>query len=88
MDLLRSGLTKQIVVDRAAVRANQLEPGLHPKRPVVLVYVGGRRYLAAGVEIAGPCRVVYRPDAPLKACGSTVWLETEAAVEISHCTTA
>jgi hypothetical protein len=31
------------------------------------------------VEIAGPARVVYRPDRPL-SCGARVWVETEAPV--------
>jgi len=33
------------------------------------------------VEIAGPCRVVYRPDAPL-SCGARVWIETDSEVSI------
>jgi hypothetical protein len=32
------------------------------------------------VEINGPSRVVYSPDAPLP-CGATVWIETESEVE-------
>lgn len=30
-----------------------------------------------GVEINGPCRVIYSPDKPLP-CGATVWIETES----------
>jgi len=31
------------------------------------------------VVIFGPCRVIYRPDAPLP-CGAQVWIETEGKV--------
>ena len=31
------------------------------------------------VEIKGPCKVVYRPEAPLK-CGAKVWIETNGEV--------
>jgi hypothetical protein len=34
---------------------------------------------AREVFIAGPCRVVYRPDKPL-ACGARVWIETAGKV--------
>mgnify|MGYP005836914295 CR=1 FL=1 len=34
---------------------------------------------AVEVEIAGPCKVIYRPDKPLK-CGARVWIETESDV--------
>ena len=33
------------------------------------------------VEIAGPSRVVYRPDKPL-SCGAKVWIETESEVTL------
>ena len=33
------------------------------------------------VEIAGPCRVIYRPDKPLP-CGARVWIETDSEVTI------
>lgn len=31
------------------------------------------------VVVTGPCRIVYRPDAPL-SCGARVWIETESTV--------
>jgi hypothetical protein len=34
------------------------------------------------VEVAGPCRVVYRPEQP-KHCGAKVWIETLAPVLIA-----
>ena len=33
------------------------------------------------VEIKGACRVVYRPDKPLK-CGAKVWVEVESGIPI------
>lgn len=33
------------------------------------------------VEILGPSRMVYRPDAPL-ACGAKCWIETDASVNL------
>jgi hypothetical protein len=33
------------------------------------------------VAINGPCKLVYRPDKPLK-CGATLWIETESEVSI------
>ena len=32
------------------------------------------------VMIAGPCRIIYRPDKPL-SCGARVWIETESEVK-------
>jgi len=37
--------------------------------------------LAHEVVIAGPCRVVYRPDSPL-SCGARVWIETDGEVTV------
>jgi hypothetical protein len=36
------------------------------------------------VQINGPCRITYRPDAP-KSCGATVWLETLSSVDVIRC---
>lgn len=33
------------------------------------------------VQINGPCRLVYRPDAP-RSCGASVWIETFSSVDI------
>lgn len=32
------------------------------------------------IEIDGPCKIIYRPDKPLK-CGAHVWIETQAEVK-------
>lgn len=49
--------------------------------PVITVKQGrGNRYGHA-VKINGPAEVVYSPDRPLH-CGATVWIETEAEVEV------
>lgn len=33
------------------------------------------------VEITGPCKIIYRSDAPL-SCGAKVWIETTSKVEM------
>lgn len=50
-------------------------------RPALTVknYKANRR--AYGVEIAGPSKVVYRPEKPL-SCGARAWVETTSAVKI------
>jgi len=37
---------------------------------------------AREVFIAGPCRVVYRPDNPLD-CGARVWIETDSEIVVN-----
>ncbi len=49
------------------------------REPVITVKTHRSNDYASEVEIAGPCRVVYRPDSPL-SCGATVWIETESEV--------
>lgn len=43
----------------------------------------GRKRIGNGYEvnINGPCKIVYRPDAPLD-CGARIWIETESEVSI------
>jgi len=36
---------------------------------------------ASEIRVDGPCRIVYRPDAPLP-CGAHVWIETKSDIEI------
>lgn len=36
---------------------------------------------ASEIVVDGPCRIVYRPDAPL-ACGAHVWIETTAEIDV------
>lgn len=49
------------------------------RRPVITCKNYRRTTYAHEVEIHGPCRLVYRPDKPLK-CGARVWIETEGHV--------
>ncbi len=48
--------------------------------PVLTVKNYKQNTYAHEVEIDGPCRIVYRPNAPL-SCGATVWIETTAPVK-------
>jgi len=49
------------------------------RSPVLTVKTWKSNTYAHDVEILGPCRVIYRPDDPLK-CGAKVWIETESEV--------
>jgi len=49
------------------------------REPVITIKKGASNTYAHEAEILGPCRVVYRPDAPLK-CGARVWIETDHEV--------
>ncbi len=49
------------------------------REPVLTVKTYKSNTYAHEVEIAGPCKVVYRPDKPL-SCGARVWIETEGEV--------
>jgi len=50
--------------------------------PVLTVKTYKSNDYAYEVEINGPCKIVYRPDAPL-SCGARVWIETQAEVAIT-----
>jgi hypothetical protein len=49
------------------------------RQPPLTVKTYKDNVYASEVVITGPCRVVYRPDAPL-SCGAHVWIETESEV--------
>ncbi|MEB3826026.1 DNA-binding protein [Phormidium sp. CCY1219] len=51
------------------------------KEPVISVKHGSSNRYGFEAEIAGPSRVVYRPDKPL-SCGAKVWIETLSSVEL------
>lgn len=63
-------------VNQHVVRANTKA---HANDPCLTVKTYKSNIYAHEVVITGPCRVVYRPDAPL-SCGARVWIETEHAV--------
>ena len=49
--------------------------------PVFSVKIRGENTYGHQVQINGPCRLVYRPDAP-KCFGATVWIETFSPVDV------
>jgi len=49
--------------------------------PVLTVKTYKSNEYAYHVNINGPCKVVYKPDNPLR-CGAKCWVETESEVEI------
>jgi hypothetical protein len=51
------------------------------KIEVITIKRGKDNTRCFGVEINGPCRIVYSPDAPLKKGGARVWIETYADVD-------
>jgi hypothetical protein len=51
------------------------------KEPVITVKQGFKNTYCHEVEIAGPSRLIYRPENK-KSCGATLWLEIEPTVEI------
>lgn len=70
-------MKKIIHVNQHIIRRNQKSDFTYPPL-LVKTYKGSTH--AMEIEIKGPCRVVYRPDKPLK-CGARVWIETESEVE-------
>lgn len=52
------------------------------KKPVFVIKTENSQQYGHSVEIKGPSKLVYDPLGKAK-CGSRVWLETEAEVEIS-----
>ncbi len=66
-----------IHVNQHNIRANRKGA----KKKVLTVKTYKSNLYADGVVIHGPSRLVYSPCKPLK-CGATVWLETEAVVEL------
>ncbi|MCT7973037.1 helix-turn-helix domain-containing protein [Laspinema olomoucense] len=50
--------------------------------PVLSVKHGSSNQYGYEVEVAGPCRVVYRPEQP-KDCGAKVWIETLSPVWVA-----
>jgi len=49
--------------------------------PVLTVKTYKDNNYAYVANINGPCKVVYRPDKPLK-CGAHVWIETQSKVDL------
>lgn len=68
----------RIHVNQHVIRHNRTH-GLND--PVITVKTWKSNQYAYEVKIHGPSRVVYTPECPL-SCGATVYVETEAEVEI------
>ena len=49
--------------------------------PVLTVKTYKSNDYAHEVEILGPSKIIYSPDAPL-SCGAHVWIETQSEVKI------
>ena len=69
----------RILINKHNIRHNLKN---EDKKPVISVQQGKKITYGKGVFIDGPCAIMYNPDHPLK-CGATVWIETEAKVNIS-----
>jgi hypothetical protein len=67
---------KRIHVNQHNIQANRKDGG---HRPVITVKTYKSNDYAHDVMIAGPSKIVYRPDKPL-SCGAHVWIETQAEV--------
>ena len=65
----------KVHVNGHVLRANKRDGTTFP--PLV-AKAGRRRVYGQSVEIAGPSRLVHRPDRPLN-CGAVVWVEADAA---------
>jgi len=67
-----------IHVNQHVIRSNK-KTGAHA--PVLTVKQGKVNRYAHEVQIAGPSKIVYRPDKPL-SCGARVWVETFGEVTL------
>ncbi|NEO13553.1 MAG: helix-turn-helix domain-containing protein [Moorea sp. SIO4G2] len=69
----RTNYTKAVIhVNQKVIRQNH---NTGERNPVITVKRGSKNTYGHTVEVNGPCRVMYRPDEPLK-CGARVWIET------------
>ena len=71
-------MKKYIHVNQHRIRSNSKH---NKNEPVLTVKTYKSNDYGHEVEIAGPCKVVYRPNKPL-SCGARVWSETESEVKI------
>ena len=72
-------MIKRIHINQHIIRRNK-KTG--EREPVITVKTYKSNDYASSVEILGTSRVIYSPDKPL-SCGATVWIETDAEVEIT-----
>lgn len=69
----------RVHVNQHVIRSNQKTGA---REPVLTVKQGRSNVRANEVVLAGPARVVYRPDAPL-SCGARVWIESSHPVDVT-----
>jgi hypothetical protein len=73
---------KRIHINQHVIRRNMKKTdGVY--EPTVTVKDGKKNTYCYGVDILGPCSVVYSPDKPL-SCGAKVWIETDAQVVLQQ----
>ena len=72
-------MKKIINVNRHIVAAN--EKNGTAAAPLSCKVGRGKATYGKRIEIAGPCVIVYSPNAPL-SCGARVWIETESPVKV------
>lgn len=80
--VIPAGNLKRIHADQQRIRSNALKPAAgKPKvyKSPVTVQAGGNSHKCDEVIIAGPSKMVYRPEKPL-SCGARMWIETRAEV--------
>jgi len=79
MILMRMMTIKTIIhINRNIIQANNKHGNT---KPVCRVESGKQVRYCMEVEILGPSRMVYRPEAP-RPCGAKLWIETEAEVNL------
>lgn len=70
----------RIHVNQHSIKFNRKNPDTFI--PVITVKTYKTTRYGSSVEIAGPSKVFYSPNKPLK-CGAHCWIETEAEVTVN-----
>ena len=63
-------------VNQHVIKSNRAK---NENKPVLTCKTYKTNIYAQEVLLKGPCRVVYRPNAPL-SCGAQVWIETDERI--------
>lgn len=71
-------MRSRIHVNQHVIKRNRIQNSCDPV--ITIKDYKGNTY-AREVAIMGPSRVIYSPDKPL-SCGATVWVETDAPVDV------
>lgn len=71
-------MKKIIHVNQHVIKSNYKK---QENKPVITVKTYKSNVYCNEIEINGPCKIIYRPDKPLK-CGAKLWLETESDVVV------